>query len=399
MDIRQTVLGEIAIRSGQEMTSIDLGVLIRRLILFDKVIVRSFRLRELPSLVQTFGKTGIRELLHSGALKFCCEFTSLVTDVHRNGVRSVPAEHFTFGIVNAANRDGDLRKELRALQSIAGLKNDERNAIEQAAWSSMVRPPETFGADLLQQVDADIRANSPSLKIGILNQLRQEFKHFDMAHREIEVNVEESQQRIFHIKVTIPEVLGLSSEKKHLLLQQSVNAVANLNQRLAEMAAYSALTGFLESEAPLLFGKLAGILSPQNPNIAEEQFKRVVEIANVPDFKPGQKIDIEKLMKIRESEECRNFRGWLSTAEDISDEEIRNLAEGMRNKLGSLASSYGGKAVRLAATTLIGLIPGAGLVLGPAAGAVDSFLVDRVLPRSGILAFLTETYPSLFISA
>lgn len=65
MDVRQAVLGEIAIRSGREVAFIDVGVLVRRLILFDKVIVRSYRLRELPLLVRTFGKTGIQELLNS----------------------------------------------------------------------------------------------------------------------------------------------------------------------------------------------------------------------------------------------------------------------------------------------------------------------------------------------
>ena len=71
----------------------------------------------------------------------------------------------------------------------------------------------------------------------------------------------------------------------------------------------------------------------------------------------------------------------------------------MKNKLASLAGRSGGKAVRLVATTLIGNIPVAGLFLGPAAGAIDSFLVDRVLPQSGVFAFLTDMYPSLFVSA
>jgi hypothetical protein len=398
VDIRQTVLGEIAIRSGQELASIDLGVLIRRLILFDRVVVKSFRLREIPLLVRAFGKTGIQELLTSGILQLSCEFTSIITDIHRNGVRSVPAEHFTFGRVTAADRDGDLRKELHRLQSVTGLKNNERNAIEQAVWNSLVRPPESFGTDLLRQVDFDLRTNSPALRAGILDQLRTRSRQVGLWSDPLEIQVDEPSERVFHIKTRIANEFGLSPEETHFLLQRSVTAVVNLNQRLAEMQAYSALTGFLESEAPLLFGKFAGIISPQNPTPAEEQFKRVIEVAEVPDFKPGQKIDVEKLMKIRDSAECRDFRRWLSTAENISDDEIRAQAEGMRNKLASLTGSTGGKAVRLAATTLIGNIPIAGLVLGPAASAIDSFIVDRVFPRSGIFAFLTDMYPSLFYS-
>jgi hypothetical protein len=369
------------------------------LILFDRVVVKSFRLRELPMLVRTFGKTGIQELLGSGVLKLCCEFTTIITDIHRNGVRSEPLEHFTFGIATAADRDGDLRKELVRLQSVPGLKNNERSAIEHAVWNSLVRPPETFGADLLRQIDTDLRTNTPVLRAAILDQLGGKLNQADLASRQFEINVEEPRERVFHIKNGIAKEFGKSPEETHHLLQRSVTAVVNLEHRLSEMAAYSALTGFREAEAPLLFGKLAGIILPQNPMLGEEQFERVIEVADVPDFKPGQKVDVQKLLKIRESVECRDFRRWLSTAADISDSEIRAQASGMRNKLGSLASSSGGKAVRLAATTLIGNIPILGLVLGPASGAVDSFLVDRVLPRSGVFAFLTEMYPSLFVSA
>jgi hypothetical protein len=115
-------------------------------------------------------------------------------------------------------------------------------------------------------------------------------------------------------------------------------------------------------------------------------------------FKSGQRIDVDALLKTRNSSECREFREWLCTLPDVSDSDIRKMVAGVRNKAASLVSSVAGRVVRFAATTGIGLIPGAGLIAGPAVGAIDSFLVDRVLPRSGVVAFLTETYPSLFVS-
>jgi hypothetical protein len=108
---------------------------------------------------------------------------------------------------------------------------------------------------------------------------------------------------------------------------------------------------------------------------------------------------VDLLLKVRESGECREFREWLSTLEDVSDEEIRQMVASIKSKMASLAGSARGKLIRLAATTGIGLIPVIGQITGAAASAIDSFLVDRVLPRSGIVAFLTEQYPSLFVSA
>jgi len=397
MEVRQSVLGEISARSGQRVESIDIGTLVRRLILFDTVIVKSFRLREIPTLVRTFGKNGFLELLSSGALRLSCEFTCVITDIHQNGVRTVPPEHFTFGIADIADREGTLRKELGALQDISGLKNKEREEIEIAVRASLLRPPQNFGQTLLQQIDADLRSNSPALKVGVVDQLKKAATDSNFDASQVEIAVEEPQSRIFRIRNSIAKDFKLTPETTQTLLGRSVTALTNLTQRLAEMQAYSAITGFLDTEAPLLFGKLSGIVSVLNPSVSEGQFKRVIEVAGVPDFKPGQRVDVSKLMAVRESTECRDFRGWLSAADSLSDEEILDATAGVKNRLAQLAGSSDGKALRFAVTTGLGLIPGAGLAVGAAAGLIDSFLVDRVLPRSGIVAFLAEKYPSLFV--
>ncbi len=222
MDFRQAVLGEIARPSGQHVTSIDEGLLIRRLILFDRVIVKSHHLRELPLLVKMFGKTGIQEMFDSGILKLSSEFTTIITDVHRNGQRSVPPEHFTFGIVDAANREAILSKGLAHLQRVPGLKNRERAHIEELVLKSMVRPPATFGADLLKQVDTDLRTNSPLLHASILEQLRILPNRKDLTPGKVEISVEEPGQRVFHIKTSIESQFELTAEETHSLLQRSI---------------------------------------------------------------------------------------------------------------------------------------------------------------------------------
>ncbi len=49
MNVRQSVLGEVAVRSGLHLSGVDVGSLVQRLILFDKVIIKSFRLKEMRS--------------------------------------------------------------------------------------------------------------------------------------------------------------------------------------------------------------------------------------------------------------------------------------------------------------------------------------------------------------
>jgi hypothetical protein len=396
MEIQQSVFGEIAQHEGARVDSVDVGALIRRLILFDRVIVKSVRLRELPALVKAFGKTGLQDLLASGLLKFSCEFTSIITDIHRNGMRVLPFEHFSFGIVDASKRDEDLHKEMGALRQVSGLRNQDRDAIEEAVWHSVIRPAASFGQDLLHQFDSHIRLNNPALKWGLLTPVRNAVDRPNLALDDLQVSVEETEHRTFRIVTNLGKDFNLPPEKSHSLLQSAVTATSNLTLRLSEMQAYASLTGFREDEAPLLFGWIAPIIAPQNPATIENQFERVIKVAQIPDFTPGQKVDVKKLLQLRDSPECRDFRSWLLSAEKMTDGEIREFAENMRSIFGWLVQTPLGKSMRYATTTLLGLVPGLNLAAGPVAGGLDTFVVDKLLPKSGVIAFLHDQYPSLY---
>ncbi len=397
MNIRQAVLGQIAVQSSKHAVDVDVGSLVRRLILFDKTIVKSIRLREVPTLVRTFHLAGFTELVNSGLLRLACDATFLIVDINRNGVRDLPPNHFSFGIASAKIDEPILRSELKGLQGIPGLKNSDRSALEDTILGSLVAPPETYGQELLNQFDSDVRTNIPALKLAVVERLKSEPSIGNFALPDLSVQVQETSHRVFHIKTSLTSH-GFTPEKSHALLQSSLMAISNLDKRLADMQAYSAITGFLDHEATLLFGRLSSVLAPLNPDLPEKQFERVIELADIPDFEPGQRVDVQRLLKARESADCREFREWLSSAESMSDEQIKEMVDSIRSKIASLAGSTTGKVLRFATTTGVGLIPVVGPIAGAAAGAIDSFLVDRVLPKSGVVAFLSETYPSLFLS-
>jgi hypothetical protein len=397
MNIRQAVLGPIGVQSSKHAIDVDIGSLVRRLILFDKTIVKSIRLREVPALVRTFRRAGFTELVSSGLLRFTCDATFLIVDVNRNGVRDLPPNHFSFGTASAKNDESILRSELKGLQGLPGLKDSDRSALEDIILGSLISAPHTYGQDLLNQFDTDVRTNISALKLAVIERLKSEPAISNLAFGDLLVQVEETSHRVFHIKTSLTSH-GFTAEKSHALLQSALLAISNLDQRLADMQAYSAITGFLDHEAPLLFGRLSSVIAPLNPNPAEKQFERVIELADVPDFKPGQKVDVERLLMARESTECREFREWLSSSGSMSDEQIEEMVASIRSKIASLAGSTTGKVLRFATTTGVGLIPVVGPIAGAAAGAIDSFLIDRVLPKSGVVAFLSETYPSLFVS-
>ena len=397
MHIRQAILGPVAVQSGRNVVGVDIGTLIRRLVLFDRTIIQSMGLKEVPFLTKAFGSAGLTTLLNSGLLGFACGGVFLIVDVKPNGARHLPPNQFSFGVASAGDQDKILRRGLAGLQGIPGLKSSEREHLGDLAVKSVVPLPSDYGQELLNQFDGDIRANIPALRLALLDCLRSDSATSALPTSELSVQVDEVSHRVFHIKTPLMSY-GLGPEKSDALLERALIGVSTLDQRLADMRAYSAITGFLDNEASLLFGRLSGIVEPLNPSRAETQFQRVIELADVPDFRDGQRIDVERLLRARDSAECREFREWLSSASDLSDEQIKDMVASVRSKMGSIAASNTGKIVRFATTTGVGLIPVVGPVVGAVAGAIDTFLVERVLPKSGVLAFLTETYPSLFVS-
>jgi hypothetical protein len=106
-------------------------------------------------------------------------------------------------------------------------------------------------------------------------------------------------------------------------------------------------------------------------------------------------ISVEKLLEVRDSSEAREFRDWLGGIGQATDDEIRERIASLRAKAGLKVSGDMGKTTRFLITSGLGLIPGA-TVAALALGATDQFVVDRLLPRSGIAAFVNELYLSIF---
>lgn len=70
MSLTNRLLGPCATFSGgPETIRVDVGALVRRLLLFDTYILDSTRLLEIPRLLDAFGTSGFITLLQSGALK------------------------------------------------------------------------------------------------------------------------------------------------------------------------------------------------------------------------------------------------------------------------------------------------------------------------------------------
>jgi hypothetical protein len=107
LELRDRLLAPIALRDeAGNVIGANLGALVRRLILFEQVIIDSYAMRELPALIDALGPEGFITLLESGAVRIRADaWTSAETG--NGGLvpgwedRPLPPLHFSISTVVA----------------------------------------------------------------------------------------------------------------------------------------------------------------------------------------------------------------------------------------------------------------------------------------------------------
>jgi hypothetical protein len=196
----------------------------------------------------------------------------------------------------------------------------------------------------------------------------------------------------YEAETDLLQKLTLSIEEIHNVLKLALLGIGGVDQRLGEMKVHTALSGFTDEELPLFRSKLDCLAEAHGSQGPERRFRRVIEVAGLPEVSAGCRIDIEKVLEIRSQPEALEFRAWLADIDKLSESEVRQRISSFNTKLGLAAQTTAGKLLRLLVTTVAGIVPPLGLALG----ALDQFAWDKFARRSGIAAFIHELYPSIF---
>jgi len=152
-----------------------------------------------------------------------------------------------------------------------------------------------------------------------------------------------------------------------------------------------------------LFEKKPSLIWSQlDPRSQERRFDRVVTLAGFPDLSglpAGSVISVDRLLRLRENDECRQLREWVRNIDTETDAEIERELGSVRAKLAAITGGTPGRAIRFLVSTGVGQIPVVGNLAGLALSAADSFLLDRIIGKRGPATFLGRSYPSLFEDA
>jgi hypothetical protein len=401
MDISNSLFGPCThpeFTDGEDF--FDLQSFINKLLLFDRFILDSPNLYEIPHIVKAFGFEGTLRLLSSGALRISCELR-ISAQIAQSGFlapggTSHPLNNYSISYGYAHNRDKWVSDQLKNVgtselnnRQIKQLKLSVVGAIEKKYLQDLDQ-------ELRQQSYSDL-GNNRGLKLATALTLKKE-KKIEADLSSFSLQLHQIGENHFRAESSIEKEFSLDEVEVHKIIEKAVLGVAALNQRIFEMKVHKSLSGFLESETPLFGDRLDFLMQACDPNRAEEKLDRVLKLRNFPGVRLDYdtKVDIEKLLEVRKSRELIEFREWLKKIDTASDAEILDQLNSIRSKLGIGVQNSLGKTVRLAVSTVAGLVPGVGPILGLALGTADTFLLEQVLPYPGAVAFVDKLYPSIF---
>jgi hypothetical protein len=339
-------------------------------------------------------------LLSSGALKISCELrlTAQVgqTEFLVPGGKALPLGTYSVSYGFAADRKKWISDNLKNV-SMIGLSNNQVKKLKLAIVDAFDNNYlQDFDSELLKQVNGDLACNR-GIEIATAIILKKE-KGIKVKPSDFLIKLHQIDEQIFEVETNLGKIFSLDELEVHKIAEKAVLGIGGLNQRIAEMKLHSALSGFLEDETPLFSDRLEFLCRSIDPDKLETNLNRALRLKNCPSIISGsvQTVNIEKLLEVRKSQELKIFREWLREIDDVSDSEIIEQLNDIRSKLGVFAQGDTGKASRLAISTLVGFVPVVGTLAGLGLGAIDTFLLEKVLPYSGVVAFVDKLYPSIF---
>ena len=384
--------------------NVDVGGILRRLLLFDTYILNSIRLKEFPEIVKRLGFDVTLQLLSSEAFKIHCSAQSTAQTGQATVLKSrerkgaLPKGSFCFQSVIVPDRRDYISGCFRESIDPISISTKQQIKLKRAILGALEEPPDGIGSVTIEQLRADFHQNNVALKTAVLKELKKQFK-IEVPASEVKVQLHPIDNEDFYSESNLMEICDLDVDQHHKLVERAALDLAGVNQRIAEMNVFNAISGFRLNDLPIFEKKVEFIVNQLDPEKQEKRSQRVYNIAEVPDFRDvgiSYDIDIDRFFKIRESSECAEFRNWLLSIDCVSDRDIKDQLSNLRDRVATIANTKTARSLRFLASSALGLIPGAGLVLGPAASALDSFLIDKVLKKSGIVTFIGHMYPSLF---
>jgi hypothetical protein len=400
VELRDRILAGIAVLEATDDTvNVDVTALLHRLLLFEQVVIKSIRLKELPTLLHAFGYAGLRLLLDAGAMRIICEAATVgqtgqlaVLD-SRMAKGLLPLGSYSFAVVREHDRREYIHDCLQEILRVGGLSDREAITLKGDVAARIL--PHTDVRDVGEALITDAVGNRDLVRRAIVAAVARELG-IALPLRDLRVQVNQLDAEDIQVETNLQRLLSIDMAQEHKLVERGLLGIGGLNLRVATMKTHRGVDAFEDSDLPLLEDKLTFLLVDVLPAAQESRFHRILHVTDLPeaDLSEPRSIDVDRLLELRSSADCREFRAWLRESDGLSNDAVRDLLPGLRDRLARAVRGRGGRAARFVVSTGVGLSTGD--VTGTGASILDSFVLERLLPRPGPLAWLALTYPSVF---
>lgn len=398
MDLGRTWIGQIGtVSPTTDKLIVDAAKLLRYLLLFDLVIVQSIRLREFSALANVFGSEGLTALLRSGAIRILCHPVTMGQTGQSNiGGRTTPLPlgSYSFRAVSGTERKKYLHGCFENVKPGGGLTHKESIRLKHEIAARLIEPMDTVPKEMEEQLLSDLRSSAPQLSTALSVELRRAHG-ISVTPTELMLEIHEVDEQDFLVQSSLQRLTPLEEQTRHETIERALLAVGGLNQRLAEMNGYKALTDFWYRDLCVLDSKFRHLAQLVEPEREDRALATILALPGLPDITEalarGQ-VDIERFLEIRGSPDGQEFRRWFRGQGPDDLAMLREQWGRLRHRLGAWIGTPTGKGVRFVVSNGLGLVPGAGIV----ASTIDSFLLEKWLPQSQPLSFLQHSYQSIF---
>jgi hypothetical protein len=404
-DISQKVIAPFGtpLADGRAV-GIDLNSFVMRLLLFEHYTIETVMLKDVAKLSRAFGVDGLIELLKSGIVSI--HMDALTTGqmnredplrgnasfptVGSFGGEFLPLMHYDPVILNMADRQHYIHQCLTNLTATKApakkfkqLKNATLDALTEVP--SIDGPSNLWASNALMQNNAVITQITES-------KLREMYGK-QLTPSAFDFNFRRSGEYGYAVESNFQQVFGLTEMEVHKLFEAVILATGGFYQRLAIMQAYESIAWFNETDAKVLDAELKVAAQLTKSNTAEASMVRVLELKELPVLEEGSHINITALMNLRNSKECKEFREWLKSSTDKSDEAIKHELTSFKAAFANFLNTGTTRVARFVLNTALSAkMPVAGIAIDVG----QQFIIDKILPANGPIAFINNKLPPIW---
>ena len=328
MEARDRVIGPIASGavSEPEATVVDSGNLIRKLVLFERVIVESIGLQEFPLLVQKFSYDGVRKLMESRRLRVLADALTIgqIAQFPMETRAPHPPDCYEFAAVRIHDHKEYVHNAMQVVNGIGGLGEKQSRKLRGLIADSLVTLADDRGQLAVAQLNSDLKANLPILRLSVAVATKREFDK-QVPPEDIVLTPELVKDNVWRVTSNLATIGDLDGNNVLRAIERGLLGVGGLNLRLEAMQSHDAISGFRHDELPLMEEKFEQLVRDCFEDAQLERFDRVIELVGLPDVDPDpavQDVDMPRLLEIMSGAEVREFRQWLRATDHATDEEI-----------------------------------------------------------------------------